>query len=158
MGHEQRIMTKPNFHKLIATVFGIGYCPIAPGTAGSLAGLGLCLVLHQNLIVYLTAFALLFAAGVRSAGKAEEESGTRDPSFIVIDEFAGIFIVFILVPVNMATIITGFGLYRLFDIVKIPPLKLLEKPRKGWGIMLDDAGAAVYANLILQILLYFKII
>jgi phosphatidylglycerophosphatase A len=136
----------------IATVFGLGHFPIAPGTAGSLAGLIPCLLLHNFLALYIVIFILLFAAGVISAGKVEEETGQEDPSFVVIDEFACIFLVFLFIPATPLYIITGFIIYRIFDVLKPPPIKSLEKLEGGWGIMLDDAAAAIYTNIILQIL------
>jgi len=144
-------------YDLIATVCGLGRLPLAPGTWGSLAGLGFCLVLHGHMILYITVFAVLFAAGVVSAGKFEEKDGRKDPPQVVIDEFACIFLVFLLIPLKTPIILTGFILYRLFDIFKVPPMRSLEKLKGGWGIMLDDLAAGIYANLILQILLFYKI-
>ena len=144
-------------YDLIATVCGLGRLPLAPGTWGSLAGLGLCLILHGHMILYIAVFAVIFAAGVISAGKFEDMGGRKDPPQVVIDEFACIFLVFLLVPLKTPIILTGFILYRLFDIFKIPPMRSLEKLKGGWGIMLDDLAAGIYANLILQILLFYKI-
>ncbi len=141
--------------ELIATVFGLGYAPIAPGTVGSLAGLGLCLLLHGYIVLYFLVFIVLFAAGIISAGRMEAESGGKDPSCVVIDEFACIFLVFLFVPLKPFFIITGFILYRLIDIIKIPPARSLEDLGGGWGIMLDDFAAGIYANLILQVLKLF---
>jgi phosphatidylglycerophosphatase A len=144
-------------YDLIATVCGLGRLPFAPGTWGSLAGLGLCLVLHGYIILYIAVFAVLFAAGVVSASKFEDTDGRKDPPQVVIDEFACIFLVFLLVPLKTPIILTGFILYRLIDIFKIPPMRSLERLKGGWGIMLDDLAAGIYANLILQILLFYKI-
>jgi len=146
-----------NIHDLIATVCGIGYFPIAPGTAGSFAGLLLCLLLHSNVFLYITAFIILFTAGVISSGMVERGSIQKDPAFIVIDEFANIFPAFLFIPLNVNVIIVGFILYRTFDIIKIPPLKKLEKLHGGWGIMLDDLASGIYTNLILHFLLFFKV-
>ena len=140
-------------NRIIATVFGLGYSPVAPGTVGSLAGLGLCLFLHQYIILYMATFFILFTIGVISAGKVEEDLGRKDPGCIVIDEFACIFIAFFLVPITSFTIIAGFVIYRLIDIIKVPPTNHLEKLSKGWGIMLDDALCGLYTNLILQFIL-----
>ena len=139
-------------YELIATVLRLGYFPFAPGTVGSLAGLIPCLILHEYIILYVIAFLILFAAGVIASDKVEKESGQKDPSFVVIDEFACIFLVFLLIPLKPLYIIIGFIIYRIMDIFKPPPIKAIEKLRGGWGIMLDDAMAAIYANLILQIL------
>ncbi|MFH1552387.1 MAG: phosphatidylglycerophosphatase A [Candidatus Omnitrophota bacterium] len=144
-------------HNIIATVFGIGRIVIAPGTWGSLAGLALCLALHGNVILYLLVFAGLFAAGVVSAGRVEEETGEKDPSIVVIDELACIFPVFLFVPMSIPGVIVGFILYRIIDIVKPPPVKSLEKLKGGWGIMLDDLAAGIYTNIILHILVFLNL-
>ncbi|MDP8257888.1 MAG: phosphatidylglycerophosphatase A [Candidatus Aadella gelida] len=139
-------------YKLIATVFGIGYSPIAPGTLGSIAGLALCLAVHGNISSYIILFILLFAVGVPISNEVEKRGGRKDPSFIIIDEFACIFAVFLFVPLTWPVILIGFAVYRIIDITKIPPLKTLEKLPGGWAIMLDDLAAAIYANLVLQII------
>ena len=144
-------------YRAISTVFGIGRVPAAPGTAGSLAGLFLCLILHGYPVVYVGVFIFLFTAGVISSGRMEEDTGEKDPQSVVIDEFACIFLVYFLVPINVLTIITGFILYRLIDIFKIPPMRSLEKLKGGWGIMLDDLAAGVYVNVILQAITHLKI-
>lgn len=143
-------MTK-KLHFNIATVFSLGYSPIAPGTVGSLAGLALCLLLHGNNILYIITFFILFFAGVISAGKVEKETATEDPSFVVIDEFACIFLAFLFIPITLPTVIAGFIIYRVIDIIKVPPLGRLEDIKGGWGIMLDDLMAGIYTNLILQV-------
>lgn len=140
-------------HELISTVFGLGYSPYAPGTAGSIAGLGLCVLLHGHFFLYILVFLGIFAAGVISSGKVEEECGCKDPSKVVIDEFACIFLVFLFVPLYPLTLIVGFLAFRIIDIVKIPPMRSLENIKGGWGIMLDDLVAAVYVNVILQVLI-----
>lgn len=151
-------MDKSKIYMLIGTVLGLGHLPIFPGTWGSLGGLVPCLILHSSPKLYIAVFILLFALGVRASSKIEENTGQEDPSFVVIDEFACIFLVFLFVPLSVASIITGFILYRIFDIVKIPPIKALENLKGGWGIMLDDAMSAIYANLILQILISVNIL
>ncbi len=141
----------------IATVFNLGRLPMAPGTWGSLGGLLLCLVLHSYPVVYVFVFIGLFILGVISAGKVETEEGIKDPSLVVIDEFTCIFPVFFLIPLKPAYIFIGFLIYRLMDIVKIPPARSLERIKGGWGIMLDDLVAGIYTNLILQLIIFFKI-
>ena len=145
-------------HEKIATVFGVGYIPIAPGTFGSLAGLILCLLLHKFIVIYILTFIALFLIGIISSGIVEKGSGTKDPSHVVIDEFACIFPVFLFVPLNIPLIVAGFILYRLMDIIKPPPIRSLEKIQGGAGIMLDDLLAAIYTNLILQAIIFiFKV-
>jgi len=142
---------------MIATVFNLGRLPVAPGTWGSLGGLLLCLVLHDYPVVYVAVFIGLFILGGISAGKVEAEEGVKDPSCVVIDEFACIFPVFFLIPLKPAYIFIGFLIYRLIDIVKIPPARSLERIKGGWGIMLDDLMAGIYTNLILQLIIFLKL-
>jgi phosphatidylglycerophosphatase A len=138
-------------HEKISTIFGLGYFPVAPGTVGSLAGLILCLLLHKYVLFYALTFVVLFALGVVSSGKVEKEKDLKDPPFIIIDEFACIFLVFFLIPLTPARVVIGFIIYRVIDILKPPPGRSLEKLKGGWGVMLDDAMAAIYTNLLLHI-------
>lgn len=131
---------------------GLGHLGMAPGTWGSAAGTLLALALHRFPIVYFAVFLIIFVIGGRASGRVERECGVKDPSYVIIDEFASMFIVFAFVPINPVYVILGFVFFRFFDIVKPPPIKSLEKISGGWGIMLDDALAAVYVNLILQVL------
>jgi phosphatidylglycerophosphatase A len=147
-----------DIYDLAATVMGLGYFPVAPGTAGSFAGMVICLALHRSPVLYVIVFAALFAAGVVSAEKAEKRARQKDPSHVVIDEFACVFVAFFLMPVKPFVILAGFLLYRIFDVIKIPPMRTLEKIEGGWGIMLDDLAAGIYTNLILHALLFFKLL
>jgi len=145
-------------HYLVATVFGIGNAMIAPGTCGSLAGLIACYFLHKYVIAYVITFIVLFAVGVVSAAKVEEDLGIKDPGAVVIDEFACIFPAFFMIPLTIPVIITGFILYRIIDIVKVPPMKSIEKLGGGWGIMLDDLMAGIYTYVILRVLILVSIL
>ncbi|MBD3426049.1 MAG: phosphatidylglycerophosphatase A [Candidatus Omnitrophica bacterium] len=142
-------------HRLISTAFGLGYFPVAPGTAGSVAGLALCLLLHKYVFLYIAVFIILFVLGLVSSGKFETEIGIQDASFIVIDEFACIFLVYLGLPINVPLVVAGFLLYRIIDIIKLPPMKSLENLKWGWGIMLDDLVAAIYSNILLHTFIYF---
>ena len=139
-------------HEMIATVFGLGSVPFASGTAGSLAGLLLCMLLHKYVILYVLVFAALFIAGVISSERVEKDYGFKDPSEVIIDEFACVFMVYLFIPLTPFYVITGFILYRVIDILKIPPMKAIERIKGGWGIMLDDLMAGIYANLVLQVI------
>ena len=142
----------------IATVFGVGRMPAAPGTWGSLAGLIVCLLLYRWPIVYYSVFVILFFAGVISSKIVEESDGIKDPSYIVIDEFACIFLIFFLITPNILNVVVGFSLFRLLDIFKPYPARNFENIKNGWGVMLDDLMVAVYVNVILQGLTYFSVI
>ncbi len=142
-------------HEFISTVGGVGHFPFAPGTAGSAVGLAACFLLRGSVPLYLSAFLVFFAAGVVAAGKTEKDRNMKDPSCVVIDEFAGIFPVFFLLPMTPLVIASGFLLYRGLDILKPPPVSLLEKAGGGWGIMLDDLAAGILTNIALRLFLFF---
>lgn len=138
--------------KLIATVFYIGYSPVAPGTLASLAALPFCILLNADIFIYILVTTLLLISGFWSSGRAKEHFSGSDPRQVVIDEFSSMFLVFLFIPISVKFVITGFLLFRLLDIFKIPPIKKLESLPGGFGIMLDDMASAVLANLILQVL------
>lgn len=138
------------FTKLIASVFYIGYVPIAPGSMGSLAALALYFFIKRSPLAMATAIGVCLVLGLLTAGRAERLFGGKDASEIIIDEFTGMLISLFLLPVTMGYIVSAFLLFRFFDIVKPMPINRLEKLSGGWGVMLDDLMAGVYANLILQ--------
>jgi len=142
---------------IIATVFGLGRLPLCPGTWGSLAGLVFCIFLNRYPLIYSIFFFLTFFIGLIAAGKVESDSAEKDPGYIVIDEFACIFPVFFIIPLKIPYLLTGFVLYRLFDIIKVPPARAFEKIKGGWGIMLDDLVAGIYSGVILHIIAYFQL-
>src|ERR1700693_2577623 len=215
---------KPRLAYAIATAFGVGYLPTAPGTYGSLVGvatIGLSAIfflrptslaglspLHvlsdarfmdqhflvpgsdiHDTVLWLPIFCALFllvllgAIGVWSAEKAAAYAGIKDPSFVVIDEVAGMHLTLLLplIPialpnlrshmdisqfaiffalslVNWKYLLLGFLFFRMFDIWKPFPLRRLELLPGGWGIMADDWMAGVYAALLLRMALHFKLI
>ena len=146
---------------LIATFFGCGRIRPGPGTWASAATVLLWWLISQAAGARLqVALALLLAClatalGIPAATRVARESGSKDPSFVVIDEVAGQLIAIIAAPVRWKTLLAGFILFRAFDIVKPPPLRRLEKIPGGVGIMLDDVGAGLYALAILQAALRF---
>ena len=146
---------------LIATFFGCGRLRPGPGSWASAATVLLWWAFsHAAGREIQVLFAVLLAClavtlGIPAATRVARESGTSDPSFVVIDEVAGQLIALIAAPVQWKTLLAGFILFRAFDIVKPPPLRLLEKIPGGLGIMLDDVGAGLYALAILQAALHF---
>ncbi|MBI3810977.1 MAG: phosphatidylglycerophosphatase A [Nitrospirae bacterium] len=136
----------------MATGFGAGYAPAAPGTAGSLVGLILVFLIHNRPLIFYTAVTLaIFALGVYTAGRVERDTGEKDSRRIVIDEIAGMLVVGFLLPSGAGYWIAGFILFRALDILKPFPARWAERTIVGgWGIMLDDTVAALYTNLILQ--------
>jgi len=141
--------------RFVSAVGGVGYLPVAPGTAGSLVGwlLGMSWLAHGAAAPQWLAFGLLFLISLAASTAAERASGLHDPSWIVIDEVLGMWLTLLLVPSVASTpwqAVLAFALFRVFDIAKPPPLRRLAKLPGGWGIIMDDIGAAGYAALVLQ--------
>ena len=134
----------------IATVGGIGYIPVAPGTFGSAAGLLVWWLLPSNMSAQAAAIIVLFAVGSWAGNIAEHHFGKTDPGQVVIDEVVGILITLFMNPVTWKGALAGFLLFRVSDIVKPYPSNRLEQLHGGVGVMADDAMAAVYANLALR--------
>ncbi len=136
--------------RFIATGLFSGYAPVAPGTAGSLVGLAIYLIPgFDSPLVLASAAAALFFIGVLTAGRMEKELG-EDPPVVVVDEVVGMWISLFLLPRLVWICVLSFLFFRIFDIFKPPPARALEKYGGGWGIMLDDVAAGVYANLAVQ--------
>lgn len=150
-----------SLHKLNATVLGAGYSPFAPGTMGALVGILILFLIkwQQPDLQYFT-WGLLLATiiftllGVWSTNELESEWG-KDPSKVVVDELIGVWIAVLWIPVETQWLILGFILFRFFDIAKPLGIRKLESIKGGWGVMLDDVGAGIYANIVLQIIVYF---
>jgi phosphatidylglycerophosphatase A len=143
----------PRFSLAVATVFGVGYVPLAPGTFGSAAGLVLWAVLPQTAVAQGTAILVTFALGSWCGTVAERHFGRTDPGPIVVDEVMGMLVTLFLHPVGWIGAGTAFLLFRGFDILKPFPANRLERLPGGLGVMADDGMAAVYANLALWALL-----
>ncbi len=139
------------FCRLIATVFYIGYLPIAPGSMGSFAALFLYYFIGADPLLLRAAIILCILLGLLTAGRAEQLFGGKDSGEIIIDEFAGMLVSLYLLPPTMGYIVAAFLLFRFFDIVKPRPIRTVERLSGSLGIMLDDILAGVYTNLILQI-------
>jgi phosphatidylglycerophosphatase A len=138
----------------IATVFGVGYAPFAPGTFGSAAGLIVWRLLPASTVVQAIAIVAIFFAGAWGGSVAERHFGRTDPGQVVIDEVMGMLITLFLNPVGWTGAIAGFLLFRIFDVIKPYPANQLEKLHGGFGVMADDGMAAIYANLVLRLGLY----
>ena len=140
----------------IATVGYAGYFPVAPGTVGSAAGLVAYLIVWwtQSWVVEIALIVGLFALGVWAGTTAERYFGGIDPGPVIVDEVVGMLITLAFIPVGLSGAIAGFFLFRIFDIIKPFPAGRLEALHGGFGVMADDAMAAVYANLSLRGLLW----
>ena len=141
--------------KFLATVGGLGYVPLAPGTAGSLAGLILGLLWPAPASWLIRTILLVggFLLGVFVSTITERALKIHDPGCVVIDEAWAMWALMWLMPAANARspwfFVIAFVLFRVFDIAKPPPLTWLAKFPRGWGIMLDDLGAAAYTCLLL---------
>jgi phosphatidylglycerophosphatase A len=138
----------------VATVFGVGYVPVAPGTFGSAAGLVLWMLLPASAAVQALVIVGLFVAGSWAGNAAERYFAKTDPRHVVIDEVMGMIITLFLVPVGVKGALLGFLLFRATDVIKPWPANRLEKLHGGVGVMADDAMAAVYANLALRVCIW----
>jgi len=138
--------------------FGSGLSPIMPGTAGTL--LGTCIYLGFaglpfSLYVRLILVSIIF--GVWICGRASKLLGVHDHPGIVWDEFVGIWITFIAVPDGVKWLVTGFVLFRVFDILKPWPIRVLDRRVSGGiGIMIDDILAGIFALVSLQFLVFIS--
>ncbi len=133
---------------LLAVAGGLGYVPVAPGTAGSLLGVGLAipLLLFLDWPVYLAAVVAFTVLAACVCTVAARELSDPDPSVVVIDEVAGMLLAAIAVPVTPYELGAVFLLFRLFDVVKPAPLPRLERRPGGLGIIADDVAAGLLAR------------
>lgn len=146
------------------TGFGTGYSPVVSGTVGTLVGIPLFLVLHRftfglygpaaGLALYLLVTTVLFFAGVAAAFRLEARFRTKDPSQVVADEVVGYLVAACALTPSLSTILLTFVLFRIFDIMKPFPARRSERLPGGWGIMVDDLWAGLYANLAARVCLY----
>jgi phosphatidylglycerophosphatase A len=140
-------------------MFGAGRAPVVPGTFGTLASVPPAVLLARWLPPWGFALAagVLAAVGVWTSGIAARVMGRKDPRPVVIDEAAGFFVTLLYLPVRgtegFLTVLLGFVLFRLMDILKPPPARRAEVLPGGWGIVIDDLIAGAYANVALRILL-----
>lgn len=134
----------------IATLFGIGFVPLCPGSVSCLlAALIFWVVKSQFLFLSLTLISLAIAFYVSSP--AEEVFKEKDCKKIVIDDFSGMLITYLFIPQEIIFIISGFFLFRMLDMLKVPPADRIEKLKGARGIVGDDLVAGIYANFILQV-------
>ena len=144
--------------RIVATGFFTGYCPVAPGTCGTLLAAMIYVVLAcfapQYLQPALAALIVLALAGNVWVGRwAERAFGRKDPQKVVVDEMLGYFAAVLLVagPAPWIIAVAGFALFRLFDIAKPWPIRKCERLPAGWGVAMDDLVAGVFANVMLRL-------
>ena len=151
---ELKRLSPTNFWHILATGFGSGLSPKAPGTAGSLAAVPFCYLLGlASLPLKATIIVVAFAIGVYACQKATDAIGIDDHGGIVWDEFVGMFITVACLPNTLAWLIAGFVVFRIFDIWKPWPIGPIDaKLKGGLGIMLDDVIAGMFALVVLKLI------
>jgi len=148
--------------RVIATWFGCGYAPVAPGTAGSLAAIAIAAALHSlygaGRETFLVLAALLLAPGICAADVVARIEQRADPGLVVVDEVIGQWVTLAgAATLNWKSFLASFVAFRLFDIWKPPPVRRLEKLHGGLGIVADDVMAGVYGALAIFVLDRFGI-
>lgn len=136
---------------VLATGFGSGYSPFAPGTAGS--AVGLLFVWGMSYLTLPGQIAAVLIVTVLSMIAAEivaRSTGLKDPGLIVADEIAGMMVTMIAIPLSATSLVLGFILFRVMDVVKPPPARQFEHFKGGIGIVADDLMAGIYAHLALR--------
>ena len=146
---------KLNFiDKFFGSGFYTGYSPVASGTVGSIAAMLLYFIPgFENLYIILPAIISFFFYGVYMGTKFEAVYG-KDPAECTIDEFVGTWISLVYLPKTIGIALAAFFLWRILDIIKPQPAKMLENKKGGWGIMLDDVVSGIYTLLIMHLLVY----
>lgn len=143
------------FHYNVATLFGLGNSPFAPGTVGSLASVALVYFLFPSTALFQVFFllAVTLLGFLSSTWMADAHETSGDPQEVIIDEVAGQALVFFLVPqpFNWVHLLIGFIAFRVFDVWKPWLVGRAEKLPRGWGIMMDDLIAGVFAFLTLRV-------
>ncbi|HAW14807.1 MAG TPA: phosphatidylglycerophosphatase A, partial [Cellvibrionales bacterium] len=128
---------------------GSGLTGFAPGTFGTLAAIPLWLLMAEQLLLIQCVIIIVASViGIYFCGKTASDLGSHDHGAIVWDEFVGFWLTMLFAPAGLIWLLAGFGLFRLFDIVKPWPIKLLDqKVHGGFGIMIDDVLAGLFAGL-----------
>lgn len=141
---------------VIASSFGVGFSPIAPGTAGSVVSVLAWLALHHwcpsalRISIHLIWLGALCLVGIWACTRCESWFGKVDPQQAVVDEVVGQQIAYVgLVALDWRALLLGFALFRLFDVWKPYPIRKLQHLKGGVGVMLDDVLAGFYAFVIL---------
>jgi phosphatidylglycerophosphatase A len=131
--------------RVIASWFGCGLSPRAPGTVGSLGAIPLYLLVVRGGQPCVAAAAVVVTlVGVWAATVVSRELGVKDPQRVVVDEVAGMLVTMLpMASASWRSVLAGFVLFRLFDILKPWPIRRLEALPEGWGIVLDDVAAGM---------------
>ena len=138
---------------VLATWFGCGKVPLAPGTAGTLGAVPLFLLLRPHgPVVVLAVAALLAVVGVWAADHVIAATKQKDPQVVVIDEVVGVLITLAASAPTVSSLVVGVVLFRIFDQWKPWPARSLESLRGGWGVVMDDVAAGVWGAAVLLVM------
>lgn len=137
----------------IATLFGLGRVPFAPGTLGSLVALPIAWLAMSlgGMYVTLAVGAVIAVAGIWASEAYAVESGNADPSECIIDEVAGQIVACALAPLSLGGFALAFVMFRLFDISKLWPVSAAERLHSGIGIVADDVVAGLIAGIVVAV-------
>ncbi len=140
--------------RLLVTGFYTGEFPIIPGTWGTLPGLIICIFFFDVPVIYQALMAVVATIlSIVLASFAEKDFG-HDAKPIVIDEIAGMLVTLVFVPRVWYYYLVGFVFFRAMDVLKPFPARQAESLPSGWGVTIDDIVAGIYANLLLQVVIY----
>jgi phosphatidylglycerophosphatase A len=154
----------PLWSSLVGTFLGVGRLRPGPGSWASAATVLLWAAFAQALVpplrtpVAFSLAVLVTLIGIPAATRVARGSGMKDPQFVVIDEVAGQLVALIAVPLAWKSFLAGFILFRVFDILKPPPVRQLEALPEGTGIVLDDIAAGLYALFVVHLFLHFGLL
>jgi len=153
----------PRLHTLLATWFGCGYSPAAPGTAGSAAGIAIAWALISlggiSPLWLLPLTVVMTPVAIWAAGATARDLGNEDPGLVVVDEVLGQWLTAAAIShVTWQSYVLAFALFRIFDITKPWPIRKLERLHGGLGIVADDLLAGVYGAVVMFVAGYFKLL
>ncbi|CUU09716.1 phosphatidylglycerophosphatase A [Candidatus Kryptobacter tengchongensis] len=140
------------FSKLVATGFFSGYIPIAPGTAGSLVAVLIYWVFLRSNFQILIALLIFFVLGIFTSSRFEQRDG-HDPKIVVVDEIVGMWLSLLFIEKKILNVFIAFLVFRAMDVIKPPPARGFDRMKGGFGIMMDDVVAGIYANILTQVIL-----
>lgn len=153
----KKLSLSDKFTLSVATLCGVGYTPLMPGTAACIVAVAVFWVFKdQAMFAVFTGIAILLS--FMFCTRAEQVYGQKDCKRIVVDDFSGMCLALIFMPRDITIVFIGFWLFRGFDMLKIPPADRVERLPGARGIVGDDLVAGLYANVLLQLLKFaFKI-
>lgn len=146
--------------KTLASFFYVGYLPVAPGTWASLLAMLIWVLLPvQSAVIRTIIVSSAFLVGIYVSNLSELRSGISDPSYVVIDEVAGMWLALLLLPrieypQSLIWALIAFAVFRIFDITKVFPINKLENMSGGFGIMMDDIAAGLFTAVLLNLFIW----